>query len=73
MYSEFQDQLRSRLAAINDAGLYNERCTLMSGAAVIDTPQGQVLNFKSPVYIDNQVDAAKTENIAAKYGNNPAR
>lgn len=72
MYSDFQDQLRSRLAAINDAGLYNERGTLMSGAAVIDTPQGQVLNFKSSVYIDNQVDAAKTENIAAKYGDNLA-
>ncbi len=72
MYSDFQDQLRSRLAAINDAGLYNERGTLMSGAAVINTPQGQVLNFKSPVYIDNLADAVQIETAAAKYGNNPA-
>ena len=72
MYSEYQDQLRSRLAAINDAGLYNERGTLMSGAAVIDTPQGQVLNFKSPVYIDNLADAVQIETAAAKYGDNLA-
>ena len=72
MYSDFQDQLRSRLAAINDAGLYNERGTLMSDAAVIDTLQGQVLNFKSPNYIDNLIDTTKTEDIAAGYGNNLA-
>ena len=72
MYTDFQDQLRSRLAAINDAGLYNERGTLMSGAAVIDTPQGQVLNFKSPDYLGNQPDAAKIEAIVAEFDNNLA-
>lgn len=65
MYTDFQDQLRNRLAAINDAGLYNERGTLMSDAAVIDTPQGQVLNFKSPNYIDNQSDVVEAKNISA--------
>ena len=72
MYTDFQDQLRSRLAAINDAGLFNERGTLMSGAAVIDTPQGQVLNFKSPNYLDNQPDTAKTEAVVAEFGDNLA-
>ena len=72
MYTDFQDQLRSRLAAINDAGLFNERGTLMSGAAVIDTPQGQVLNFKSPDYLDNQSDAAKTKAAVAEFGDNLA-
>ena len=72
MYTDFQDQLRSRLAAINDAGLFNERGTLMSGAAVIDTPQGQVLNFKSPDYLDNQPDATKTEAVVAEFGDNLA-
>lgn len=72
MYTDFQDQLRSRLAAINDAGLFNEHGTLMSGAAVIDTPQGQVLNFKSPDYLDNQPDATKTEATVAEFGDNLA-
>ena len=72
MYTDFQDQLRSRLAAINDAGLFNERGTLMSGAAVIDTPQGQVLNFKSSDYLDNQPDATKTEAVVAEFGDNLA-
>ena len=72
MYTDFQDQLRSRLAAINDAGLFNERGTLMSGAAVIDTPQGQVLNFKSPNCLDNQPDTAKTEAVVAEFGDNLA-
>lgn len=72
MYTDFQDQLHSRLAAINDAGLYNEHSTLMSGAAVIDTPQGQVLNFKSPDYLDNQFDDTKIEATMAEYGDNLA-
>jgi len=72
MYSDFQDQLRSRLAAINDAGLYNERGTLMSGMAVIDTPQGYVMNFKNPNYIGYQPDAAEIEAITTEYGDNLA-
>lgn len=48
MYTDFRKQLQSKLAAINDAGLFNERGTIMSGKAVIDTDNSQMLNFRSP-------------------------
>lgn len=48
MYTDFQRQLLGKLAAINDAGLFNERGTIMSGEAVINTDDGPLLNFRCP-------------------------
>ena len=48
MNIDFQNQLLSKLAAINDAGLFNESGTVMSGKAVIDTDSGRLLNFRNP-------------------------
>ncbi|MBR3568567.1 MAG: aminotransferase class I/II-fold pyridoxal phosphate-dependent enzyme [Salinivirgaceae bacterium] len=48
MYTDFREQLCSRLAAINDAGLYNSLGTLMSTDAVIEIDGQKLLNFSSP-------------------------
>lgn len=48
MFIDFQNQLLGKLAAINDAGLFNECDTIMSGRAVVDTDGGRYLNFRSP-------------------------
>ena len=48
MYTDFQNQLLSKLAAINDAGLFNECGTTMSGEAVINSDNDSLLNFRNP-------------------------
>lgn len=48
MYTDFREQLCSRLAAINDAGLYNSLGTLMSADAVIEIDGQKLLNFSTP-------------------------
>ena len=52
MYGTFQDYLRSELEAIRSAGLYKqERIILSPQGAVIDVPQGEVLNFCANNYL----------------------
>lgn len=48
MYTDFREQLCSRLAAINDAGLYNSLGTIVSADAVIETGGQKLLNFSTP-------------------------
>ena len=47
MYTDFREQLCSRLAAINDAGLYNSLGTIVSTDAVIETDGQKLLNFST--------------------------
>lgn len=48
MYADIQNQLLKKLAAINDAGLFNEDATIMSDNAVVDSGRGRLLNFRTP-------------------------
>jgi len=48
MYTDFREQLCNRLAAINDAGLYNSHGTIVSADAVIETGGHKLLNFSTP-------------------------
>lgn len=51
MYTDFQNQLFGKLAAINDSGIFNERGTIMSDMAVIEYEGEQLLNFRNPAPI----------------------
>ena len=48
MYTDFREQLCNRLAAINDAGLYNSLGTTMSDDATIEVGGQKLLNFSTP-------------------------
>lgn len=48
MYTDFREQLCNRLAAINDAGLYNSLGTTMSDDATIEVGGQKLLNFCTP-------------------------
>ena len=47
MYTDFREQLCSRLAAINDAGLYNSLGIILSTDAVIEIGGQKLLNFST--------------------------
>jgi glycine C-acetyltransferase len=68
MYSDFQNQLLGKLAAINDAGLYNSLGTTMSTNAVIEIDGQKLLNFSTPAPFGlnaGQAEESKTESAAA--------
>ncbi len=72
MYTDFREQLCSRLAAINDAGLYNSLGTLMTTDAVIEIDGQKLLNFSTPApfalngYCSvGQAEGCQTETTAA--------
>jgi len=55
MYIDFQNQLCSRLAAINNAGLFNNAGSIMSDRAVIETDGATILNFYNPDFLGQNV------------------
>lgn len=48
MYTDLREQLCGYLAAINDAGIFNSRETIMSADATIDIGGHKLLNFCTP-------------------------
>lgn len=64
MYTDFQSQLRIKLAEISNAGLFRGK-NIISDKAVFEIDGEKIYNFRNPIffasdyfYVDNQVDAA---------------
>lgn len=64
MYTDFQSQLRIKLAEISNAGLFRGK-NIISDKAVFEIDGEKIYNFRNPnffasdyFYVDNQIDAA---------------